>query len=157
MNRRGSSPGSDLDLSFTESALQTLNRNGTAKGVRESWGCKAEQKKMKSGFCMEGLWHRSSTQELNSRRTELRFDPSVPSACTALSAPLFCNWQRDLIKENRFEFSLGSQSVSEVCSEMPRLPPVELEENKAAAGADESGCRTNPAVLDQAEGNPEQS
>lgn len=149
MNRRGSSPGSDLDLSFTESALQTLNRNGTAKEVRESWGCRAEQTKMKSGFCME---QHTGTQ-LQENRTEGREQElsPVPSAWTALSAPLFCNWQSDLLKKgemickkNRFEFSLGSQSVSEVCSEMPRLPPVELEESKAAAGSDEIRMQNQP-------------
>lgn len=42
--------------------------------------------------------------------------------------------------------------LSELCSEVPQLPPVELEESKAAAGAQvNSGCRTNPPVLDQAE------
>lgn len=41
---------------------------------------------------------------------------------------------------------------------MPWLPPVELEESKAAAGSQmEPGCRTNPQVLDQPEDNPEQS
>lgn len=62
--------------------------------------------------------------------------------------------QRELIIMSS---ALASRAVSEVCSEMSQLPPVELQECKAAAGFQmEPGCRTNPRVLDQAEDNPEQ-
>lgn len=54
--------------------------------------------------------------------------------------------------------ALAPRAVSEVCSERPWLPPVELEESKAAVRPHmKSGCRTNPRVLQQAEGNLEPS
>lgn len=201
MNRRGCPSGSDLDLSFTESALLTLNRNGTTEGVSESWGRRAEPKgrrkwnKVVWGVCVTVTtqqWLCSWQQEQHTG-TELLEDwvggsrYSNTEVCSispqfmnsSFSSPFFLqltkgpdikkggsDLQRELIKSSALALApravlrklFVSELLPEVCSEMPWLPPVELEESKAAVRAlMESGCRTNPRALQQAEGNLEQS